>query len=71
MTQALRQRHPSAVLIAEYWGSQRWLATAQPPTGMGFDIGTTDIPVSRGSQTTSTLALGMHAAAHVSPQRRC
>lgn len=42
MTQALRQRYPAAVLIAEYWGSQRWLATARPPTGMGFDIGYAD-----------------------------
>jgi 1,4-alpha-glucan branching enzyme len=42
MTQTLRQRHPAAILIAEYWGEKRWLATARPPTGMGFDLGYAD-----------------------------
>jgi 1,4-alpha-glucan branching enzyme len=42
LTQRLRDQKPSAALIAEYWGEQRWLAVWQPPTGMGFDLGYAD-----------------------------
>jgi 1,4-alpha-glucan branching enzyme len=42
MTGALHASHPKAALIAEYWGSEPWLAIAAAPTGMGFDIGYAD-----------------------------
>lgn len=42
LTSTLRYRKPSAALIAEYWGEQRWLATQPAPTGMGFDLGYSD-----------------------------
>ncbi|HSO98318.1 MAG TPA: alpha amylase C-terminal domain-containing protein [Solirubrobacteraceae bacterium] len=41
LTATLRFGHPSAVLIAEYWG-ERWRAVVGPPDGMGFDIGYAD-----------------------------
>ena len=44
LTDTLHHHDPSAVLIAEYWGEQRWKAVT--PThdngGMGFDIGYAD-----------------------------
>jgi 1,4-alpha-glucan branching enzyme len=42
MTAALHDRKPTAALIAEYWGEQRWLAVRPPPEGMGFDLGYAD-----------------------------
>jgi len=33
---------PSAILIAEYWTDERWLAVLRPPAGMGFDLGYAD-----------------------------
>lgn len=42
MTDTLRYRKPSAALIAEYWGQDRWLGTWSTPAGMGFDIGYSD-----------------------------
>ena len=42
LTQALKEGEPAAALIAEYWGEQRWRAIANPPDGMGFDIGYAD-----------------------------
>src|SRR5205085_9467535 len=42
LTSTLRYVHPSAALIAEYWGEQRWRAVVEPPDGMGFDIGYSD-----------------------------
>lgn len=34
---------PDAVQIAEYWGAQPWRGVAQPPSGMGFDVGYSDV----------------------------
>jgi 1,4-alpha-glucan branching enzyme len=34
---------PDAVQIAEYWGRERWRGVAEPPSGMGFDIGYSDV----------------------------
>jgi 1,4-alpha-glucan branching enzyme len=42
LTATLRYGYPNAVLIAEYWGGQRWRAVVGPPNGMGFDIGYAD-----------------------------
>src|SRR3954466_7696074 len=42
LTSTLRFMKPSAVQIAEYWGSERWKGVAVPPHGMGFDIGYSD-----------------------------
>jgi 1,4-alpha-glucan branching enzyme len=42
LTETLRRQKPSAALIAEYWGEQRWLALQRPPSGMGFDLGYAD-----------------------------
>jgi 1,4-alpha-glucan branching enzyme len=42
LTATLRFGHPGAVLIAEYWGDQRWRAVVGPPDGMGFDVGYAD-----------------------------
>jgi 1,4-alpha-glucan branching enzyme len=42
MTATLRHRKPSAALIAEYWGDQRWRAVESAPDGMGFDLGYAD-----------------------------
>ena len=42
LTATLRYRKPSAALIAEYWGDQRWRAVVQPGDGMGFDLGYAD-----------------------------
>jgi 1,4-alpha-glucan branching enzyme len=42
LTATLRFGHPSAGLIAEYWGEQRWRAVVGPPDGMGFDVGYAD-----------------------------
>jgi 1,4-alpha-glucan branching enzyme len=42
MTATLRHRKPSAALIAEYWGEQRWRAVVSPGDGMGFDLGYAD-----------------------------
>jgi 1,4-alpha-glucan branching enzyme len=42
MTATLRHRKPSAALIAEYWGEQRWRAVVPAPDGMGFDLGYAD-----------------------------
>lgn len=43
LTGTLRSLKPEAVLIAEYWGEQRWLAVLPPPAGMGFDLGYNDL----------------------------
>jgi 1,4-alpha-glucan branching enzyme len=44
LTNTLRYHKPSAALIAEYWGEQRWKAVAPPMdnAGMGFDLGYAD-----------------------------
>ncbi len=42
LTETLRYQKPAAVLVAEYWGEYRWLATWRPPEGMGFDVGYAD-----------------------------
>jgi 1,4-alpha-glucan branching enzyme len=42
LTSTLRYRKPSAALIAEYWGDERWRAVVAPPDGMGFDLGYAD-----------------------------
>lgn len=42
MTQTLHFIKPSAVLIAEYWGTLRERALWPPPRGMGFDLGYAD-----------------------------
>ncbi len=44
LTNTLRYHKPSAALIAEYWGEQRWKAVAPPldNAGMGFDLGYSD-----------------------------
>lgn len=34
---------PPAVQIAEYWGNERWRGVAEPPSGMGFDVGYSDV----------------------------
>lgn len=46
LTNTLRYDKPGVVQIAEYWnydGGQRWKAVAQPPHGMGFDLGYSDV----------------------------
>lgn len=42
LTSTLRYTKPSAALIAEYWGDQRWRGVWGPPDGMGFDMGYAD-----------------------------
>jgi 1,4-alpha-glucan branching enzyme len=44
LTNTLHYHKPSTVLIAEYWGQQRWKAVAPPVGngGMGFDLGYAD-----------------------------
>jgi 1,4-alpha-glucan branching enzyme len=44
LTDTLRYHKPSAALIAEYWGEQRWKAVSPPlhNAGMGFDLGYAD-----------------------------
>jgi 1,4-alpha-glucan branching enzyme len=42
MTTELHHRHPAAILIAEYWRTERWLAIGPTPGGMGFDVGYSD-----------------------------
>jgi 1,4-alpha-glucan branching enzyme len=39
----VRQAHPRAAQIAEYWGNEPWRGVAHPPAGMGFDIGYSDV----------------------------
>ena len=39
LTETLRFHKQAAVLIAEYWGDQPWLAVTPPPRGMGFHLG--------------------------------
>jgi len=43
LTNTLRYHQPTATLIAEYWGVQRWLAVSPPPGGMGFHLGYSDL----------------------------
>lgn len=43
LTSTVRWVKPSAVQIAEYWGSERWKGVAAPPDGMGFDAGYSDV----------------------------
>jgi 1,4-alpha-glucan branching enzyme len=43
LTNTVRFIKPSAIQIAEYWGSERWKGVATPPYGMGFDIGYSDV----------------------------
>jgi 1,4-alpha-glucan branching enzyme len=42
LTGTLRFVKGGAVQIAEYWGAERWKGVAQPPAGMGFDVGYSD-----------------------------
>lgn len=42
LTTTLRDSHPAATLIAEYWGEIRRLAVERPPSGMGFDLAYSD-----------------------------
>jgi len=42
LTATLRFVKGGAVQIAEYWGAERWKGVAQPPAGMGFDVGYSD-----------------------------
>lgn len=42
LTNTLRFIKPSAVNLAEYWGSERWRGVVHPPDGMGFDAGYDD-----------------------------
>jgi 1,4-alpha-glucan branching enzyme len=34
---------PDALQIAEYWGGEQWRGVAEPPGGMGFDVGYSDV----------------------------
>lgn len=43
LSRTVRFVKPAAVQIAEYWGRERWRAVAPPPSGMGFDIGYSDV----------------------------
>jgi 1,4-alpha-glucan branching enzyme len=42
LTNTLKFIKPTAVTIAEYWGSERWRGIVDPPDGMGFDAGYND-----------------------------
>jgi 1,4-alpha-glucan branching enzyme len=46
LSSTLRYIRPEAVQIAEYWPyfrADRWQGVAQPPTGLGFDVGYSDM----------------------------
>jgi 1,4-alpha-glucan branching enzyme len=43
LTNTVRFIKPEAVQIAEYWGGERWRGVATPPSGMGFDVGYSDV----------------------------
>lgn len=43
LSRAVRLEKPEAVQIAEYWGEPRWRGIAEPPAGMGFDVGYSDV----------------------------
>jgi len=43
LAHAVRSAKPGAAQIAEYWGSEPWRGVSEPPGGMGFDIGYSDV----------------------------
>jgi len=43
LSRAVRAERPQAVQIAEYWGGEPWRGVSEPPEGMGFDIGYSDV----------------------------
>jgi 1,4-alpha-glucan branching enzyme len=43
LSSTVRFVKPDAVQIAEYWGAQPWRGIAEPPSGMGFDVGYSDV----------------------------
>jgi len=43
LSETVRRENPRAVQIAEYWGDERWRGVAHPPSGMGFDVGYSDV----------------------------
>jgi len=43
LSHAVRLAKPGAVQIAEYWAGEPWRGVAEPPAGMGFDVGYSDV----------------------------
>ena len=43
LSDTVRSIKPEAVQIAEYWGGEAWRGVAAPPSGMGFDVGYSDV----------------------------
>jgi 1,4-alpha-glucan branching enzyme len=43
LSRTVRFVKPEALQIAEYWGAEAWRGVAEPPSGMGFDAGYTDV----------------------------
>lgn len=43
LARTVRATKPEAVQIAEYWGSEPWRGVSEPPDGMGFDVGYSDV----------------------------
>jgi 1,4-alpha-glucan branching enzyme len=43
LSRAVRLAKPEAVQIAEYWGGEPWRGVSEPPSGMGFDLGYSDV----------------------------
>ncbi|GLY00160.1 alpha-amylase family glycosyl hydrolase [Actinoplanes sp. NBRC 101535] len=65
MTGVLRDRVPSAALIAEYWAEHPWLAVQRPPAGMGFTIGYSDRLRTAVRDVLGAVAGGAHAYAKI------
>jgi len=62
LSRAVREAKPAAVQIAEYWGNERWRAVAEPPSGMGFDAGYSDVLRQAIRRVIEQAALGAGAA---------
>jgi 1,4-alpha-glucan branching enzyme len=43
LSRSVRAAKPTAVQIAEYWGREPWRGVSEPPDGMGFDVGYSDV----------------------------
>jgi 1,4-alpha-glucan branching enzyme len=43
LSRSVRAAKPGAVQIAEYWSGEPWRGVAEPPAGLGFDVGYSDV----------------------------
>jgi 1,4-alpha-glucan branching enzyme len=69
LARTVRSRKPSAVQVAEYWWHDRWVGVAAPPSGMGFDVGYSDVFRDAMREVLAQVAGGAHAPVRLAPLR--